>query len=219
MGWIIVFLIIVFLIYRAFCTLSKPQRASSFAPPAPSPRYQHSRANFEQEVNALISGMRCSRCNTGDALTYKKQNGSEAINCCCESFLKEIMTRIKGHFSTDRVVCVMTYFGNQNNLAVPLIKEPGGSSSIQKMSHGEPEILITYVDAEGRETTRMLSNLRYSTSYYFKAYCHLREDERSFCPKRIKQAVDLRTGELLDTITVKWGDRGKTRKFRDIGWD
>jgi hypothetical protein len=112
----------------------------------------------------------------------------------------------------------MTYNQTADNSIAPLVKKTDRSQSAKKMPHGEPEILIIYVDAEGSETTRMISDLRYSKSYYFKAYCHLREDERHFCPERIKQAIDLKTGEVLDMISVKWGDKGKTRKFKGIGW-
>jgi len=162
--------------------------------------------------------MRCCRCNTDEVPNYKKKHGSETINCCCEPFLKEITARIEAHFSTDHVTCTMTYHAKEDS-ASPQGKEHADSQSIYKKPDAEPETLITYVDSEGRETTRKLSNLRYSTSYYFKAYCHLREDERHFCPERIKQAIDLKSGEVLNTITVKWGDKGKTRKLTDIGWD
>ena len=220
MGWFIFLLTIVYLVYRALSSASKPQPIPSFALPVPSfPRHEPFRANFEAEVNDLINGMSCSRCNTGEAPTYKKNHGSETINCCCQPFLKEITARIEAHFSTDRVTCAMTYHGENTDSTAPLVRERGQSPSMHRKRDAEPEILIRYVDADGQETTRKLSNLRYSTSYYFKAYCHLREDERHFCPERIKQAVDLRTGELLDTITVKWGDKGKTRKITDIGWE
>jgi len=78
MGWFVFILTIVYLVYRALSSASKPQSIPSFAPPAPSsPRHEPSRANFEEAVNDLIKDMRCCRCNTGEVPTYKKKHGSE----------------------------------------------------------------------------------------------------------------------------------------------
>jgi len=215
MGWVILILTIVYLFYRA-----KPSSTTQFVasrPAVSSPRRKKlsSKADFEQEVNRLISVMICHRCNTGEIPTYSKKNGMEIINCCCDSFLAEIMARIEEHFSTDSVECIMAC---KANLSVRLCKDPTPSLHSKKLFPGEPEIQITYVDSQNQETIRTISNLRYSKSYFFKAYCHLREDERHFCPERIKEAIDLKTGEVLDTITVTWGNKGKNRHFKDIGW-
>lgn len=76
-----------------------------------------------------------------------------------------------------------------------------------------PEIFIKYVDAEGHETTRGISNLKYSNRWHFDAYCHLRKEIRTFNVDRILEACDADTGEPLQRITAKWGPNGRTRSY------
>jgi len=52
----------------------------------------------------------------------------------------------------------MTHHAKETNSAALLVKERGEPQPIHKKQDAEPEILITYVDAEGRETTRKLSS-------------------------------------------------------------
>jgi len=131
MGWFVFVLIIVYLIYRALSSASKPQPISYFAAPAPSsPMHKTFRADFKKEVNDLINGMRCGRCNTGETPTYNNKNGNENINCCCEPFLKEITDRIEAHFSTSRVSCKMTYHAKEMSHSAARVSTPLNGASI-----------------------------------------------------------------------------------------
>ena len=63
---------------------------------------------------------------------------------------------------------------------------------IQEALSGNKAVVITYVDAKGDETTRMITPLRVQAAnelVYLVAYCHLRQAERSF---RLDRIVDIR---------------------------
>ena len=65
---------------------------------------------------------------------------------------------------------------------------------IQEALSGNKAVVITYVDAKGEETTRMINPLRVQAAnelVYLVAYCHLRQAERSF---RLDRIVDI--GEI-----------------------
>lgn len=65
---------------------------------------------------------------------------------------------------------------------------------IQEALSGNKAVVITYVDAKGDETTRMITPLRVQAAnqlVYLVAYCHLRQAERSF---RLDRIVDI--GEI-----------------------
>jgi DNA polymerase III epsilon subunit family exonuclease len=60
--------------------------------------------------------------------------------------------------------------------------------SIQEALAGNSAIQITYLDAQGNETSRRISPLRVQAGYdavYLVAFCHLRQAERSFRLDRI----------------------------------
>jgi len=59
-----------------------------------------------------------------------------------------------------------------------------------------PDIEIIYEDASGRVTQRevMVTNI---TNEYIKGWCYLRNDLRTFRIDRIKELVDLKTGEVI----------------------
>jgi predicted DNA-binding transcriptional regulator YafY len=64
----------------------------------------------------------------------------------------------------------------------------------RKAPVAEQSCVITYVDAKGDETTRMITPLRVQAAnqlVYLVAYCHLRQAERSF---RLDRIVDI--GEI-----------------------
>lgn len=218
--------IIMWSIVLVLCILLEKVTRSS--PPAPT-ACTLSKANQQlwmDEVNLKIRDMRCHRCNSNEAPEYRIEQGKEKLTCCCKPFYLEIRDRInqisiksdgKELFANVSIAEGETRLEDQG----PPLGDSLGSSSEppmlkkEKISRpvGEPEIRITYVDAEGNETTREISDLRYSTPYYFKAHCHLRGEERSFCPDRIEEACDLNTGEILEEIHVKWGNKGKMRSF------
>ena len=59
---------------------------------------------------------------------------------------------------------------------------------IQEALSGNKAVVITYVDAKGDETTRMITPLRVQAAHqlvYLVAFCHLRQAERSFRLDRI----------------------------------
>ena len=65
---------------------------------------------------------------------------------------------------------------------------------IQEALSGNKAVVITYVDAKGEETTRMITPLRVQAMndvVHLFAYCHLRQAERSF---RLDRIIDI--GEI-----------------------
>jgi hypothetical protein len=75
----------------------------------------------------------------------------------------------------------------------------------------EPEYILKYRNSKGEYSERQISDLRYSSSYKFHAYCHTRKEERTFMLGSVVDIVDIKTGKSVESLTVRWGDRGKTR--------
>jgi hypothetical protein len=99
----------------------------------------------------------------------------------------------------------------RKKVAEPLRRDkPAGAKRTPTFS---PQVVVQYVDVNGRQTTRGISNMHYSNSSYFHAYCHLRDEERTFCIHRIVEARDAETGEILTELHVRWGTNGRTRKY------
>jgi len=67
----------------------------------------------------------------------------------------------------------------------------------------DADIEITYEDASGRITQRklMLTNI---TDEYIEGWCYLRDDIRTFRIDRIKELVDLETGEIINNDINKY---------------
>jgi hypothetical protein len=62
---------------------------------------------------------------------------------------------------------------------------------------------IRYVDGEGQETTRRITTRHFgpeNDDYCILAYCHLRQQNRTFKSSRIRQFVDVSTGEVVGDI-------------------
>ena len=94
-------------------------------------------------------------------------------------------------------VCWVVY--DQKRLAVPPLK---------KQKHvPTPEYLITYVDGEGNKTMREISQLvpDKESEAHFSAYCHLRNDIRTFAVFRIVDAIKIETGENVDIDLMLFG--------------
>jgi hypothetical protein len=60
-----------------------------------------------------------------------------------------------------------------------------------------PRISIDYEDATGVVTHREISELMYRSLFTFDAYCHLRNEIRTFYFKQVTRAVDVSTGEVV----------------------
>ncbi|RME56771.1 hypothetical protein D6779_10020 [Candidatus Parcubacteria bacterium] len=63
--------------------------------------------------------------------------------------------------------------------------------------HGK--LKIHYVDAEGRHTKRTIE-LKKASPNYLLAYCRMRKADRCFRIDRVKHAIDLETGEIVDDL-------------------
>lgn len=61
-----------------------------------------------------------------------------------------------------------------------------------------PDVRIVYEDASGDQTERRITPLHCSASGVITAYCHLRNDERTFRLDRIRVVYDSGTGKALD---------------------
>lgn len=62
---------------------------------------------------------------------------------------------------------------------------------------------ITYTDQQGMTTNRDISVIRAFENrgrHAVSAYCHLREDQRTFVDERISRAVDTATGEIVRSV-------------------
>jgi predicted DNA-binding transcriptional regulator YafY len=73
-----------------------------------------------------------------------------------------------------------------------------------------PRVLITYAAASGEVTQREIT-MRKATGHmvgtktvltHVNAYCHLRNTPRTFSIKRIRQAADAQTGEIIPDIST-----------------
>lgn len=54
---------------------------------------------------------------------------------------------------------------------------------------------MCYKDFDGNVTKRKISNVHVNNAHYFEAYCHLREDVRTFTFGRVVSIIDLQTNE------------------------
>lgn len=62
-------------------------------------------------------------------------------------------------------------------------------------------IVIRYKDSSGLLSEREISDIEYDQNDIFIAYCHLRNENRSFRLSRIEIAFDRDTGEVIDLYT------------------
>ncbi|WP_408583444.1 WYL domain-containing protein [Paraburkholderia tropica] len=63
------------------------------------------------------------------------------------------------------------------------------------------ELRIAYIDANGEASERDIAVFRVDLrSGFIEAYCHLRNDRRSFYIDRIQSACDLSTGEIVEDV-------------------
>ncbi len=69
----------------------------------------------------------------------------------------------------------------------------------------ESRLLISYRSNEDEVTERVISDIVLEPPHLLHAYCHLRNEGRSFALKRIDQAIDLMTGEEIADIWVYVG--------------
>ena len=60
----------------------------------------------------------------------------------------------------------------------------------------KPEFEIRYLDSNGNETVRQIAVLGFD-GRYVDAYCFLRDQQRTFIVDRIKECVDISTGEVI----------------------
>lgn len=65
------------------------------------------------------------------------------------------------------------------------------------------EIYIKYKDSEGHITKRTIAISRIDGSEYIHAYCNLRREYRTFRFDGIIEAVDTKTGEVLNPLTLR----------------
>lgn len=59
-------------------------------------------------------------------------------------------------------------------------------------------VFITYHDSEGQVTKRNIEPIKTDSEGHIRAYCFMREELRTFLLGRIKEVVDVNTGECLD---------------------
>jgi uncharacterized tellurite resistance protein B-like protein len=82
-------------------------------------------------------------------------------------------------------------------------------------SHREPTYKIEYVDADGVITIREISpESSKGTKYSLKAYCHLRNDWRTFLLERMKKVWKLPNLEALSSEEFYYDMRGRLIEFR-----
>lgn len=62
------------------------------------------------------------------------------------------------------------------------------------------ELLIRYKDGEGNITERRISRIEPQDPIYVLAFCHERQEDRTFKVSRIVSAVDAETGEVVEDI-------------------
>lgn len=73
---------------------------------------------------------------------------------------------------------------------------------LQKKSHRSPELPaleIHYTNASFNDSIRVVDRIRVENNLLI-AFCHLRGESRTFRLDRIKQAVDINTGEVVENI-------------------
>lgn len=82
---------------------------------------------------------------------------------------------------------------------------------------------ITYTDQQGMTTNRNISVIRAFENngrHAVSAYCHLREDQRTFVDKRIGRAIDISTGEVVRSVArhaiAKYGDTPEGQVLKAI---
>lgn len=62
------------------------------------------------------------------------------------------------------------------------------------------ELLIRYKDAEGSVSERRISRIEPHEPGYIVAFCHERQEDRTFKISRIASAVDAETGEVIEDL-------------------
>jgi len=62
------------------------------------------------------------------------------------------------------------------------------------------ELLIEYIDGSGAVSSRKISDIVSLNPNAVMAHCHLRDERRTFTLINIRQAVDLRTGEIITNV-------------------
>jgi hypothetical protein len=73
------------------------------------------------------------------------------------------------------------------------------------MSNSLGSLYIRYKDGSGNVTERTISNIEVETNPpSLVAYCHLRNERRSFVLSRIQQAVDPANGEIIDDLYLRF---------------
>lgn len=72
----------------------------------------------------------------------------------------------------------------------------------------EPEFFIEYCDSNGELTKRDITPLYNMNDTAFRAWCHLRDEERTFRNERILHCMNLRTNqEIIDLkVQMGWGE-------------
>ncbi len=61
---------------------------------------------------------------------------------------------------------------------------------------------IAYIDSKGSESNRIINISGYDGSAYLRGFCELREEQRTFRIDRIKNAIDIETGALIENVPV-----------------
>jgi predicted DNA-binding transcriptional regulator YafY len=76
---------------------------------------------------------------------------------------------------------------------------------------------ITYEDRNGERTTRAIRAMRYTDTSPGRiyAYCKLRKGNRTFITDRVKEAVDLDTGEIIRRIPTYFRAKGREDETQD----
>jgi hypothetical protein len=64
---------------------------------------------------------------------------------------------------------------------------------------------IQYKDSEGNISERTISEIEVEGAGSIIAFCHLRQERRTFNLKRIHSAIDVSTGELVDDLIAFFG--------------
>ncbi|MBJ6802770.1 hypothetical protein [Geomonas propionica] len=74
------------------------------------------------------------------------------------------------------------------------------------------ELMIEYIDGSGTVSARKITDIAPVGPNSVMAYCHLRNEARTFNLINIRQAVDLRTGEILTNV---WESLGLDKEPND----
>ncbi len=80
-------------------------------------------------------------------------------------------------------------------------------------SYTVTDLLIRYRDSEGSITERLVSDAVFDGGDFIVAFCHLRQENRTFKLSRIQSVLDPTTGELIQDLLLFLGVRPKEAKM------